>query len=181
MALHRDLTGADLHEPKGVSGAANKTTYVADGAGSGAWAKPEAAHVTILDTAGNFVGTDVETALAELYAGFGIIDGEFADVSTGSTVLLPIPFSCEVVSIDMVLAGSITTADSTVTVTRSDGAAMGTQVIAFSGSAEGSAVTFTPTGNNQLTYPTHRYVKLVTDGNSSTAQRLFLQMHIERI
>jgi len=34
---HRDLTGADLHEPKGVASAAADSVYAADGAGSGAW------------------------------------------------------------------------------------------------------------------------------------------------
>lgn len=34
---HNTLTGADLHEPKGVSSAAINTVYVADGVGSGAW------------------------------------------------------------------------------------------------------------------------------------------------
>lgn len=34
---HASLTGASLHEPKGVASAAANTVYVADGAGSGAW------------------------------------------------------------------------------------------------------------------------------------------------
>lgn len=34
---HKDLTGADLHEPKGVSTAGTGTVYVANGSGSGAW------------------------------------------------------------------------------------------------------------------------------------------------
>jgi hypothetical protein len=38
---HSTLTGAELHEPKGISGASSNETYVADGAGSGAWAEPE--------------------------------------------------------------------------------------------------------------------------------------------
>lgn len=37
MALHKDLTGADLHEPKGVSSATSGQVYEADGAGSGVW------------------------------------------------------------------------------------------------------------------------------------------------
>ena len=37
MALHKDLTGADLHEPKGVETAASGQIYVADGSGSGSW------------------------------------------------------------------------------------------------------------------------------------------------
>lgn len=34
---HKDLTGADLHEPKGAALAASGTVYVANGAGSGSW------------------------------------------------------------------------------------------------------------------------------------------------
>lgn len=34
---HKDLTGADLHEPKGAATAASGTVYVANGSGSGAW------------------------------------------------------------------------------------------------------------------------------------------------
>lgn len=34
---HKDLTGADLHEPKGVATAASGTVYVANGSGGGSW------------------------------------------------------------------------------------------------------------------------------------------------
>jgi hypothetical protein len=34
---HSALTGADVHEPKGVDAASIGTLYVADGAGSGSW------------------------------------------------------------------------------------------------------------------------------------------------
>ena len=44
MPSHASLTGAQLHEPKGVAAASASTVYVADGAGSGAWsAVPSAA------------------------------------------------------------------------------------------------------------------------------------------
>jgi len=36
MAAHSTLTGADLHEPKGVAAASAGQIYIADGAGSGA-------------------------------------------------------------------------------------------------------------------------------------------------
>lgn len=36
---HASLTGAELHEPKGVAAAAVDTVYVASGAGSGTWQK----------------------------------------------------------------------------------------------------------------------------------------------
>lgn len=40
MAEHNTLTGASLHEPKGAATATAGQTYVADGAGSGAWTAP---------------------------------------------------------------------------------------------------------------------------------------------
>jgi hypothetical protein len=40
---HSSLTGADLHEAKGTAAAASNTVFVADGAGSGAYAKVPAA------------------------------------------------------------------------------------------------------------------------------------------
>lgn len=40
MTEHRVLTGADLHEPKGISTASSGQVYIADGAGSGSWLSP---------------------------------------------------------------------------------------------------------------------------------------------
>lgn len=37
MPNHSNLTGAELHEPKGASTASSNTVYVSDGAGSGSW------------------------------------------------------------------------------------------------------------------------------------------------
>lgn len=37
--LHKNLTGAQLHEPKGVEKAGTDTVYIADGEGSGVWQK----------------------------------------------------------------------------------------------------------------------------------------------
>lgn len=37
MAGHRNLSGAQLHEPKGVENATSGQVYVANGAGSGTW------------------------------------------------------------------------------------------------------------------------------------------------
>lgn len=178
MAVHRDLPDNQLHEPKGVAGASANTVYQADGAGSGSWSLPDAADISVNNP--DYVSTNLNDALTEIFEVFGLVDARFTDVSSPSTILLPVPFSCEILQIRMILGGTITTADSTITVTRSDGAAMGTKLIPFSGSAEGSAFEFTPSGNSILTYPTHKYVKLVTDGNSSTAQPLFCQMEIRR-
>lgn len=177
---HSSLTGADLHEPKGVATATVGTVYIADGAASGAWAKVAASDVNIADAGSNFTGTTVEAALTELTAGTNFPSGVFDDISNPSTLLIMIPHGCTVEQIDYVLAGAITVADSIVTVTRSDGAAMGTQVIAFSGSAEGTRFSQTPSGNATLTDGVHNYVKLVTDGASSTTMKCYVQLHIRK-
>lgn len=50
MALHKDLTGLDLHEPKGADAAVSGAVYTADGAGSGDWTVPQAPGVILLET-----------------------------------------------------------------------------------------------------------------------------------
>ena len=50
---HASLTGANLHEPKGVAAAAVDKVYVSDGAGSGAWQKIETDQ---LDSTGQNIG-----------------------------------------------------------------------------------------------------------------------------
>lgn len=37
MTLHKNMTGADLHEPKGIASATSGQVYVATGGGSGSW------------------------------------------------------------------------------------------------------------------------------------------------
>lgn len=180
MVAHNTLTGADLHEPKGVASASADTVYVADGSGSGTWQKPEAGNITVADINTVFTGTDVETVLYELYQTQNLIEGQFTDISSVETVLLPVPFDCTVLSIKMILAGAITGADSTVTVTRSDGAAMGNQIIAFAGSAEGTSFTFTPSGNDEFTGGTHNYIKLVSDGGSTNTVKMYVQALVRR-
>ncbi len=64
---HSALTGAELHEPKGISGAAANDTYVADGSGGGAWGEPEP--------------KDVSTATAgEVYRADGAASGAWEDM-----------------------------------------------------------------------------------------------------
>jgi len=179
MALHSDLTGADLHEPKGVAGASADTVYVADGAGSGTWQKPEAANVSVADASSGFTSTNVEGVLDELFEDRDPVHGMMLDVSTAETLLIPIPFDCTVEKILMIL-GSTIDADTTITVTRSDGAAMGSQTLTASGSVEGTFFEFIPTGNSTLTYSSHKYVKLVSDGASTTASRLYVLVTIKR-
>lgn len=175
MAIHRDLPDSELHEPKGVVSASANQVYVSDGVGSGAWEAVFAENVQITDSGNQFTATNVEDALIELLGTEVVIHARLTDVSTPSAVLIPVLNEVELQRIRFVLGGAITTADSTITVTRGgDGASMGTQLIPFSGSAEGTTFDFTPTGNNIINPTTHKYFKIATDGNSSTAQPLYM-------
>lgn len=56
---HKDLTGSDLHEPKGIGTATNGQVYIANGSGSGSW--------TTINAVDNFstkylIASDVKSA-----------------------------------------------------------------------------------------------------------------------
>ena len=76
MPNHADLTGTELHEPKGVSNANVAEVYVADGAGSGSWQKL---------TANSFTGTARPSYW--LYVGVSSASG----FATSSDQLVAIP------------------------------------------------------------------------------------------
>lgn len=65
---HNLITGSDLHEPKGVAAAANKTVYVADGSGSGAWT--------------------LHNSLANVYIAFDAASPTYTQANTTSDVIL---------------------------------------------------------------------------------------------
>lgn len=180
MVEHVSLTDPNLHEPKGVALATSGTVYVANGVGSGSWQTPPATGVGLVDSAGRFVGNNVEEALSELWEGSVCLTATLADVSSSSSILIPIPYSVSVVSIDMVLGGSITSTDATVSVLRSDGASMGDQIIPYLSSTEGSSVQFIPTGNSSLDYSTHKYIKISSNGASTGSIPLYITINLKR-
>lgn len=164
MAEHKDLTGAELHEPKGQSTAAINTVYVADGAGSGT-------HQKITEDSLDL--TDIESPNTYRLAGV------LADVSTASSILIPVPEDSTFVSARVVLANAITVADSSLSFARNDGSSFGSALtITQSGSAEGTGFTFTPTLNTAITGP--GYIKVTTDGGSTTTAVLYVVATLSR-
>lgn len=165
MALHKDLTGADLHEPKGAATAAANNVYVADGTGSGTWKK------LTLST------LDLTSMISpNTYRLTSVIP----DVSAPSFILIPIPVNSTFVSAQMVLGGTITVANSIVTFTRNDGSSFGgTATITQAGSVEGSQFPFTATLNQTITGP--GYIKIATDGGSTTTQPLYVTVTLTAI
>lgn len=150
---HRLIPDAERHEPKGVSTAQVGQVYRANGSASGAWKD-------------------------EIIAISGVID----DVSSPSFTLIPIPANSVVISIKSVLGAAITVANSAITVTRGgDAAVVATYNINFTASAEGTTFNATPSGNATLTANTHNYLKVATDGGSTTTAKLFVTIKLKVI
>lgn len=126
MTLHKDLTGADLHEPKGVASAASGSVYVANGLGSGAWTAVKTAQVTITRT--------------------------FDDISVAKDLYVGIPINGTISYIIAVIDGAITGTNASITFSLG-GVAVDTSTITItaSGSVAGTTSNSTPTGHNTVT------------------------------
>lgn len=75
---HKDLTGADVHEPKGAASAASGTVYVSNGSGSGSW-------ITIAALTGAVGEVKAFTTFA-VPSGFLELDGSEIDRTTYSNL-----------------------------------------------------------------------------------------------
>jgi len=151
MALHKDLTGADLHEPKGASTATLNSAYISDGAGSGSWEK-----VTIDSLDGTSVWANTFSMFVKVN-----------DISTAENIFIPIPFNCTIININGVLGGNITLANTTINYMKNGSASLGIMTVPFAASTEGNTLLLSPTINN--TFTVGQYLKIVVGGESTTA------------
>ena len=160
---HSALTGTDLHECKGASAASANTVRVADGAGGGAWQK--------IST--NEINTSSIFAVNER-----ILQAQIVDVSTASTVYVPVPWNCTLTAIYTTLGTAITGADSTITVKDNGGNTAGSFVVAYSGSAAGDVDSTTFVVNN--TFLQGQRISIETDGGSTTTATLGIVLVLTR-
>lgn len=140
MTAHSTLTGADLHEPKGVASAASGQVYVANGSGSGVWTTKPISYVNL--------------------------HGTWTDISTAQTIYVPCPVAGTIKKIYVTIDAAINTADSNLTfliggVPITSSAITATQ----SGSAPGTTYSSTPSAANAIT--AGQTVTCVTDGAST--------------
>ena len=135
---HSALSDPYLHEPKGASTATAGDVYVADGAGSGTW-------------------EDHRRSVVNLH---------IHDISTASSMYVPIPFGGTVSRVSSVIAGAITGADVVLTVKNSSAATMGTITITQTGSAAGDVDFTNPSTNNTIT--DNDYILVEGDGGASS-------------
>lgn len=141
---HKDITGSDNHEPKGIESASSGEVYVADGAGSGSW-EP------------NTLGSKY------------VVSAQFSDISTAGSIYAVAPFAGNITAIYVVLNGAITVANSNVTVEIAGVPVVGLAVtVAYSGSAAGSVFSDTAiTSSNAVA--TGQAIEIITDGASSSS------------
>jgi hypothetical protein len=112
------------------------------------------------------------TALQDVYSGV------ITDVSTAETIYIPIANAGTVAKVVTVLEGAIATADATLTAKNAAGTSMGTITVAYSGSAAGDVDTLAPVSNN--TVAANDAITIETDGASTTAQRIFFTITVDR-
>jgi hypothetical protein len=176
MAEHVDLTDPELHEPKGIAAASVDTVYVADGAGTGTWQKVGLDQIEYSELSGE-IQDDLDAATIEVNGKY-FIHITLEDISTLSSVLIPVRVASTFIGATSILGGPITVADANISFKDNLDNNMATaMVVAFSGSARGDIDTFTATSNNSLAAGT--YMEVETDGGSTDAAQLFLTLEFE--
>lgn len=142
MAEHKNLTGADLHEPKGIESAPSGSVYVANGSGSGNWQNLTSAAV----------------------ADKVILTTRIDDISTAGSVFTVAPYPGTIVAVAVVLHGAITGADAIVTAKVGGTPVSGLSITcAHSGSGAGSV--FSDTGSGSVNV--NQAIEILTDGGST--------------
>jgi len=82
---HKNLTGTNIHEPKGLSTvSASNYVYFSDGAGGGAWAAPDITNISSGSTPADYVFIADGSGGTDWAPGGGAIYGEL-QVATNST------------------------------------------------------------------------------------------------
>lgn len=144
MAEHRNLTGNDLHEPKGVENASTGQVYVANGNGSGNW-------------------TDRFTGFLNLNRFF--LSGVIPNVSAAnSAAFVALPSKASLNRMHAVLGGTITAAPAVLTLYK-NGVAQD-QVVTIASVGSGPGVKTTVTFNPAISFNEGDVLEVRTDGAS---------------
>lgn len=162
MVAHADLTGADLHEPKGADSASLNHHYVSDGAGSGTWQK---------------VTADEIDASSILNINKYSLSVTYPDIGSNSSIYIPVGVDCTLTKVTCAIQGSIGTSNTVLTVANYAGTTIGTITIAYSGSAAGDIDTLSAVSNN--TFLENTFVKISSDGATTTTVSAILTLDFE--
>ena len=152
---HKNLTGSELHEPKGVETAGSGTAYIANGSGSGTWQDPLA----------SVNNKNLLIAMTEM-----------GDISSpSSTVVIPNPGqACRLVKVVVICESNFATAPNVLTAEIvSGGIAHGTgvstdlSISCTNGSGVNAVFSGSVSSGNSLT--TSQAVSVQTDGGGTGA------------
>lgn len=157
MTQHSALTGSSLHENKGAAEADDDEVATAT-SGATVWKKltPDNFDASVYNVNKTFLQCVI------------------ADVSTAEIVYVPIPFAGTLTKVTTVLEGTISGADSIITVKDTSGDSAGTITIANAGSLPGDIDTLTPVSNN--TFTTGTFLTIETNGASTGTFRLWITL-----
>jgi len=164
MTAHRDLTGDDLHEPKGIEFAPIGTVYVSDGNASGEWKQISTTEIDY--------GSIFNINKYKLYY-------TLKDISTASTVFIPISDNCRLNLVTGVINGTITGADCKIELKNNGLTSMGMFEISYTTSGAGVVNQFIPTANAELVAP--GYIVMVCGGESTGVVDLNLVLDFEYV
>lgn len=157
MAEHKDLTGDQLHEPKGAATAAAGTVYVADGSGSGAWESP-------IDGIHNANSMALQTTMTDLAA--------------ASSVYFNVPVKSELARMNVMLYGAVDA--NTILTINIDGVLFADSLtITSAGTAAGQKKTLTVTTANTITAGS--IVEVISDGGATASVRVDIQLELEAV
>jgi hypothetical protein len=136
---HANLTGSNIHEPKGTDSATSGQIYKANGAGSGSYT----------------------SNINKIY-----LTTQIDNISTSGSVRLVLPYACTFSYAVSVLGGTIGTADALISFTKNGSTSLGASLtVAFSGSSEGDVDTFTP--SSSTSFAAGDWVEITTNGAST--------------
>ena len=158
MAQHKDLTGAELHEPKGVETATSGQVYVANGTGSGAW-------------------TDKNSD--NLFFNKYQIQNRFNDISNAESVWFYIPRKSKMTRLVVILHGPVTAANSVLTIYINGVLFADTLTVTEAGSTAGSKYTLTIGTVHSINADST--VEIRSDGGSSTTALATVSLELEAI
>lgn len=153
MTEHRLLTGSALHEPKGVESATAGQVYVANGTGSGVWTDKDASNLTLNRFS---------------------LSGTIPDVSEATSFYSAVPSKSNLTKAFLVLSGTITGANSIVTIYKNGIAQTPTITVPFTGSGPG--VTQTINISPVITFNEGDVIRLASDGGSTGSQTLAVSL-----
>ncbi len=151
MAQHNELTGSDLHEPKGAATASAGQVYVADGLGSGNWENP----LTDINNLNEFE-----------------MNGTLEDVSETTSFYVRVARDCSLTDVYIVESGAITGSDAELTIYR-DGISLA-QTISIPVAGSGEGVKITANLDPVYSFTEGQVLKLTSNGASTDAMKLHI-------